>query len=637
MVSIGRRPGAGGHYASTYGFQFLPRVIRLIESMVKQMHTHKGSLKMLTTLFRRYPGRSTSVLIALLAASILDGLGLSTLLSLISLASEPVPGAVVDLRGEDASLPEQMVHEAFSWAGLQPTLLLLLGLGAFLILIKTAVVLLANRQVGYAVAQVATDLRIELLQAVGASRWRYYLSKPLGSLTNAMATEAQRASEGYLQGAVVATQLITATVYSVVALLISWQVTLAALGLTTLVLLGLNFLVSAAGKAGRQQTGLLKSILAVMTDQLAAIKPLKAMGREDRFDSLVSIQTRQLNKSLRKQVFSKEAIKALQESSLVLLALVGLMVMLAVLQMPLASVMVLIFVLVRVVTLLSKAQRAWQLLAIAESAYWSLVRAIDEARRERESRGGKREPRLTDVIRLHDVSFSYQKDDLFVRQSLEIRAGELTVLTGMSGSGKTTLVDLIVGLLQPDEGRILVDGIDLREFDLRLWRRKIGYVPQEPLLVNDSVFNNVTLGAPDLTRDDVQSALDQADAWQFVEAMEGGMDAPVGEKGGRLSGGQRQRLAIARALVHRPELLILDEATSNLDKVSERAVLATIDHLKRKLTMLAVTHEQPLLDLADCAYLIKNGEIRNVQDLQLMASDNMAGSCGVTKASPRRP
>jgi len=573
-----------------------------------------GTGRMLISLFRRYPGRTAVVLAALLVASLLDGLGLSTLLSMISLTSQtPDDGAAVLSGGTDASLPERLVERAFDAAGIDPTLPWLLGLGLLLVLCKTLAVLLANRQVGYAVAQVATDLRLDLVRAVAASRWRYYLSKSVGSLANAMATEAQRASEGYLQGAIMAAQLITALVYTALALMISWQVTLGALALAAIVLGGLNLLVRSAGRAGRRQTGLLKAILSKMTDQLGAIKPLKAMAREDRFDTLISSQTRLLNKSLRKQVFSKEAMKALQEALLVMLAAVGLFVMLAGLDMQLSAAMVQIFLLARLITLLSKAQRAWQHMAIAESAYWSLSEAIDEAVDEREQHHGSQPPKLEHSIRLRDVDFAHADHPVFSGQSLEIPARRLTVLTGPSGSGKTTLIDLVAGLLHPDRGAVEIDGTDLREIDRRAWRRTIGYVPQEAHLINDSVFSNVTLGAPDVDREAVEQALAKADALAFVRRMPGGLDAPVGERGGRLSGGQRQRLAIARALVHRPHLLILDEATSNLDRESERAVLATIGHLKGELTMLAVTHHRPMLELADRVYHVAGGTIRRAE------------------------
>ena len=547
---------------------------------------------------------------ALLLASVLDGLGLSTLLSLINLADAAGGGNAVLVAGEDASLPERLIAGLFETVGLEPTLYMLLVLGAGLVLMKAAIVLLANRQVGYAVAQVATDLRIDLLRAIGASRWRYYLSKPVGTLTNAMATEAQRSSEGYLQGAIMATQLITSAIYMVVALMISWKVTLAALILTSGVLAGLHVFVKAAGRAGRRQTGLLKTILSVMTDQLAAIKPLKAMGREEQFDALLSMQTRELNRSLRKQVFSKEAIRALQEAAVVILAIAGLFIMLGLLNMQLAAVMMLIFVLARMMALLSKAQRAWQLTEISESAYWSLIAAIDEAEAEREQRRGTRSPTLESGVRLDRVSFAHPGVDVLKDLDLEIPAGRLTVITGPSGSGKTTLVDLVAGLLRPDRGRVLIDDVDLEQIDQMRWRSLIGYVPQEPLLVNDSVINNIALGATELSRSDVERALNQADALQFVNAMPQGMDTTVGEKGGRLSGGQRQRIALARALVHSPRLLILDEATSSLDRESELAVLATVDNLKGKLTLLAVTHQQPMLERADHAWRLSDGVLQ---------------------------
>ena len=567
-----------------------------------------GSAGMLITLFKRYPARSLGVLLALIAASLLDGLGLSTILSMISLASEGFPGGAVDAAAEP-SLPERIVGDLFGAFGLEFSLLNLLFFGIGLILIKTGFVLLANRQVGYAVAQVATDLRLDLLRAVVSSRWRYYLSKSVGSLSNAMATEAQRASEGYLQGAIMATQIITASVYAIVALLISWQVTLAALVLSLLVLLSLNLLVRIAGRAGRKQTGLLKSILTVMTDQLSAIKPLKAMAREEQMDTLLSAQTRQLNQSLRKQVFSKEAMKALQEGILVVLAAIGLFIMLERLGMDLAAVMVLIFLLARITGLLSKAQRAWQMTAISESAFWSLTDAIEEAQMEREPKHGQLEPELKQAIRFDRVSFSHPGKPVFEDVSLELPVGQLSVITGPSGGGKTTLIDLVAGLLRPDSGHILIDATDLQQIDQFQWRRQIGYVPQEALLVNDSILNNITLGSESIGRQDVEQALAAADALDFVRNMPQGLETQVGERGGQLSGGQRQRLAIARALVHRPRLLILDEATSNLDRVSEQAVLTTIESLKKNLTMLAVTHHQPLIDRADQLLRIENGKI----------------------------
>ncbi|MEM1082116.1 MAG: ATP-binding cassette domain-containing protein, partial [Pseudomonadota bacterium] len=140
----------------------------------------------------------------------------------------------------------------------------------------------------------------------------------------------------------------------------------------------------------------------------------------------------------------------------------------------------------------------------------------------------------------------------------------------------------------------------------------IGYVPQEPLLVNDSVINNITLGSPEVSNAQVHSALQAADALEFVEALPDGLNTRVGERGGQLSSGQRQRLAIARSLVHEPSLLILDEATSNLDQLSEQAVLQSIERLKGQLTLLAVTHHRPLMECADHSFHLDQGQLSSI-------------------------
>jgi ATP-binding cassette, subfamily C, bacterial len=573
---------------------------------VKQswMHDPRGALAMLREFVRSYPGRSALALFALLIAGLLDGLGLSTLLSMLSLAAGTA---------DDPSLPEQLVLNVTAALGLDPTPGSLLLLGIALISIKAAVVLLANQQVGYTVAHVATDLRLALIRAVMASRWRYYLAQPLGQLSNAVATEAQRAAEGFLHGAIMASLMIHAVIYAGLTLMISWQASLAALAAGAIMMLGLNVLVRIAGRAGRSQTQLLKSLLSAMTDQLSAVKPLKAMAREAQVDNLLSSQTEALNHALRRQVLSREALTAFQEPLLAIMVGVGFFVLLIHLELPLAAVAVLLFLLARVMNFVAKAQRAYQHMSICESAYWSLSDSIDTARAEREPVSGHLTPHLVDGIRFDGVSFGHGTSLILRRQSLVLSAGHLTVITGPSGAGKTTLVDLVVGLLQPEEGRILVDGVPLSELDQRQWRRMIGYVPQEPLLVNASVLMNVTLGDPTLDRIAARRALEAADAWGFVSKLPQQMDTSLGERGGKLSGGQRQRLAIARALVHGPRLLILDEATSNLDPDSEAAVLQTTAHLKRHLTLLAVTHETGLLRIADRVYRMRDGQVHEEQ------------------------
>jgi ATP-binding cassette subfamily C protein len=192
---------------------------------------------------------------------------------------------------------------------------------------------------------------------------------------------------------------------------------------------------------------------------------------------------------------------------------------------------------------------------------------------------------------------------------LTIPAGRVTALHGPSGSGKTTIADLVAGLVHPHSGSVLVDGVPLVEIDLEAWRRQIGYVPQDMFLLHESVADNVSLGDPAITRGDVERALRSAAAWDFVGELPQGMDTAVGERGSQLSGGQRQLVSIARALVRRPRLLILDEATASLDAASESAFWSRIRAREAGTTVLAISHQPGVLAIADRIYRVAEGGV----------------------------
>ena len=556
---------------------------------------------MIVTLLRLYPGRSAAGFGAVFAAGLLDGLGLSMLLSMLSLAGGTAKG--------DPSLPERLARGVTELLRVEPTPFNLLLLAVLLISCKAALTLLAHRQVGYTVARIAADLRLALIRAVVNANWRYYVQQSIGRLSTSMASEAQRGAQAFQYTAEMGALLLNALIYLTIALSISLPAGIAALVAGSLMLLALSRLIQKSRRASRHQTELLKSLLGAIGSRLSAAKPFKAMARERHVEALLSDLTRRLRRALRREVVAKEALAALQEPLMAIMVCVGFFLGLVVIQMPIGSLLVMLFLLSRVVNYLSKCQRAFQQVAMRESAYWSIAAAIETARAQREPAGGSRRVELEREIRFDDVSFGYDSAAILRQQSWVIPARALTVLVGPSGAGKTTILDLVTGLLQPDRGRILVDGVPLAEMDVRAWRGQIGYVPQESVLLNESVTYNVTLGEP-IAEDEVRAALRAADALDFVDAMPAGLDTPIGEGGSRLSGGQRQRLAIARALIHRPRLLILDEATSNLDPDAQAVVIETLCHLKGKLTMLVVAHQERLMQIADHLYRIEAGEVR---------------------------
>jgi ATP-binding cassette subfamily C protein len=239
--------------------------------------------------------------------------------------------------------------------------------------------------------------------------------------------------------------------------------------------------------------------------------------------------------------------------------------------------------------------------------YWAVMRLIDEIEGAAEPHRGEAAPSLNSSIELRDVNFSYGRGKVLDHVSISIPAGRITTLVGESGSGKTTVADLILGLYLPDSGQILIDGISLDTIDMDAWRSLIGYVPQEVLMFNDTIEANITLGDPALTRDEVRRALRMAGLLDFVESLPTGLETLVGERGMMISGGQRQRLALARALVHRPRLLILDEATSALDPQTEAEICAAVQRQAGEMTILAITHQKSWVEAADRVYLIDRG------------------------------
>jgi ATP-binding cassette subfamily C protein len=170
-------------------------------------------------------------------------------------------------------------------------------------------------------------------------------------------------------------------------------------------------------------------------------------------------------------------------------------------------------------------------------------------------------------------------------------------------------MDLVVGLYQPWQGNIYIDGVPLSDIDLIAWRTMIGYVPQEMLLFHDSIYRNVTLGDDEISREAVAEALQAAGAADFVNALPQGMSTVIGERGAKLSGGQRQRIAIARALVRKPRLLVLDEVTTALDPATEAEICATLRSLSGSVTVLSISHQPAMTSVADMVYRIEDGRI----------------------------
>ncbi len=228
-----------------------------------------------------------------------------------------------------------------------------------------------------------------------------------------------------------------------------------------------------------------------------------------------------------------------------------------------------------------------------------------------EHSGSKPFTRLREDIEFKSVKLSYSNDDEFALNNLTftLPRNQVTALVGESGAGKSSIIDLFLGLYQPTAGQILVNGTPLADYRLENWRQHIGVVSQDTFIFNDSILENLRYGRPSASLDEVVEAAKAAQAHKFILALPDGYKTIVGERGYRLSGGQRQRLALARALVKEPEILILDEATSALDSESEKLIQQALEKFQKERTVIVVAHRLSTIAEADQILVLERGEV----------------------------
>ncbi|MGH7503318.1 MAG: ABC transporter ATP-binding protein [Longimicrobiales bacterium] len=560
--------------------------------------TEPRRLGFISYCLRAHPARTSLMVALLVLAGLAEGIGLATLLPVLELAAdEPARSSF-----------SASIEDTLRGLGLDSSLSVLLAIIVLGMSLKALFQWLAMRQVGYTVAAVATDLRLSLIRALLDARWSFFAAQPSGHFANAVSIEAYRASAAYREACSAMAGLIHAFVYLTIAFLISPPVAFLAIAAGGVFLLALSGFVRMSHRAGNRQTDHMMSLIAHLVDALQALKPVKAMGREDQLLRFLEHEAHAFNEAQRGQVLAVETLKLFQQPLLVLMVAAGLFLLLGRGTMPFAAALVMIFLFYRLMGLVHMLQSHYQSMAAGEGAFWAMRSMIERTRAQREvSTGRTPPPPLTHAVTLDHVSFRHGSRTALHDVSLAIPAGSLVAIVGPSGAGKTTLADLIAGLYRPDSGAVRIDSVAMTHIDIVAWRRMVGYVPQEPLLLHDSIRRNVTMGDDLISSGDVETALREAGAWPFVEERAGGMDAPVGERGGMLSGGQRQRIALARALVRKPALLVLDEVTAGLDSVTEAAIFETLHQLRGRVTVLFVSHRSAVVDVADLVVRLEDG------------------------------
>lgn len=345
-------------------------------------------------------------------------------------------------------------------------------------------------------------------------------------------------------------------------------------------------------------------MLSVLMDHINAARVTKGFGTESK--ELAKLKERIEGTSRTSiQVIQLEAGLDLRMKIIAnLLLCIMLYIALKIFQLPLVDTTIIILIFSKLVPMVSNLQGSGQRLISMLPSFSAAETLHSKAieRKEKLNEAPSPIPPLARELKIKDLSFSYkiEKEGFSIHDlNLRIPALKTTAIKGPSGSGKSTFVDLISGILEPDSGCIFSDDTPIDRDNLLTWRQSVGYVPQECILFNDTIKNNILMGKPDATDKEIDAALKAASADLFVNALPLGKETRVKDRGSRLSGGERQRIALARILIRSPRLLILDEATSSLDEKNEKAIFDSLTKLRGKLTILFISHSPETLVYAD--------------------------------------
>ncbi len=571
---------------------------------VFQLDVHRlarsTGLRLVGILFTQAPTRSSIIVGLLIVAGLFESLGVFAIFPLLV--------SVTEGGGSTGEGPiERLISGLFDVVGFTPGLTELIVLIVIAFWLKAMLILFAYTFAGFTSIRFMTDIRMKLIDKLIRARWVYFTNQPVGTLGNALVTESIMCGAIYNNMFTLMSLGLQTLMYVLMALWLDWRITIFAVLAGGLMILAFRTMVEFSRQAGIQQTQSNKTLTALASDQFQGIKPLKAMALETAIAPLLMRESRVLERAYRKATIAKGAVQHLSEPLLVTVILAGLGVATIWFEQSMSSLLFFTIIFYRGATRLSTVQQTFQTLVSSEAFVGSIASRIADLENLEEPAFGTAPATLKQGITFEGLSFSYPGSAVLRDVNGFIPAGKMTTIHGPSGAGKTTLVDLVIGLNQAQSGRLLIDGTPIEEIDIARWRRSIGYVPQELILFNDTVRANITMGQADIDDEAVMSALKRAGAADFVAAMKDGLDTMVGERGAQISGGQRQRISLARALIREPSLLILDEPTTALDPVTEAEICKTLQELGDSVTILAISHQQALVDTADHVFRMQGG------------------------------
>jgi ATP-binding cassette, subfamily B, bacterial MsbA len=501
--------------------------------------------------------------------------------------------------------------------------------------------------VGARLAQTLTSrIRKEGIQLLLDVDVDFYAKTKAGDLVNKVGGEIARTAESIKIATTILTTVITILVFTALLLLTSWQLTLITTGLLLPVSIANQFFVRRAKRSGHRLSETSGDYTVALLEMLAGVRLIKSAGEETpQYQKMSHLIDRHEAASRDSQADYAIVAPVNEVAGIIVVLIIVLSAQVLLVNQAGLSLLTYLFALFRLLPYISQLNSLRSQFANTAP---SVLLTTEFLRRDNKAimpPGIQVYAPMRQGIKFDNIQFKYPGNENWVLRgvSLDLPKGQTLALVGSSGAGKSTLADLLPRFYDCVEGRITIDGQDLRSFDLTSLRKSMGIVSQETFLFNASVMDNIAYGCQNVTMERVIDAAHRANAYEFIEKLPQGFETQIGDRGVMLSGGQRQRLAIARALLRDPDILILDEATSALDTVSERLVQQAIDELSQNRTVLVIAHRLSTIQNADKIAVFHQGRVveQGTHDVLIAKGGlyadlyNMQFSSEATEAPPK--
>lgn len=559
-------------------------------------------LSFIKEIFKNFPGLVISSVLVLLLSSALESL---TLLALV-----PVTDILLSNSPPNLNPVTSHFFYVLNFVGISPSLL---NIALVAIFLQVSAGLLAVVSV-YFIFRTRYSVLREIIsgsfQDFFSSRWQFFSSHSQGTLLNTFTRAIVQVGDAFGALGVLVASSIRFLAYAIVPLTISVPMTLMCVGLLVVVTWPFYRLGKYSYRLGHVSNQASNQLMSSLHESLGGAKVVLSFGKE--FEN-----GNDLCEKLDIHSFATIRFQTLASAIPILYKPLGLTILMILLlfsqklNLSLSGIGVTVLAFLQMISMVGQWVSSKNIVQNLLPAFDQVSSLRKEAKRSMRVQGSKLFEGFHREIVFKNVSFAHDgRTSTLANINLKIRKGEFFAIVGDSGAGKSTLIDLLMSLHEPTEGFIYVDNNSLKEFEVRSYRSFIGYVPQDGMLFNKSIRENLLWANPNAREEDIILACGQANASEFIELLPQRYDTVVGDRGVRLSGGEAQRIGLARAILRKPELLILDEATSSLDTRSEKLIQMALETIGKDTTVVAVAHRLSTIKNADHIIVIEGGMIK---------------------------